>query len=110
MTRSRQERRLQRGQVSADQPSQPAVARSPFRTLAIILVGGAAIGGAVAIERTRTEPEKPAPIVAIPTSAPSVSPAAQTFVPQPAGEAPAGKVWSPTCGHWHDAVTGQPAN
>lgn len=110
MTRSRQERRLQSSPSSVDQPSQPAVARSPFRTLAIVLVGGAAIGGAVAIERTRPEPEKQAPFVSMPTSAPSVSPAAQTYVPQPPGEAPVGKVWAPTCGHWHDALTGKPAN
>jgi len=110
MSRSRQERRQQRAQVTAEQPSQPAIARSPFRTLAIVLVGGAAIGGAVALERTRPEPEKPPAAVSVPMPAPSVTPATQTFIPQPPGEAPAGRVWSPTCGHWHDAVTGQPVN
>lgn len=28
--------------------------------------------------------------------------------PQPAGEAPAGKVWSPEHGHWHDVAPAQP--
>ncbi len=32
------------------------------------------------------------------------------YTPQPAGPAPAGKVWSPEHGHWHDAATAQAAS
>ncbi|HEX2831923.1 MAG TPA: SEC-C metal-binding domain-containing protein [Thermoanaerobaculia bacterium] len=38
---------------------------------------------------------------------PSVTPNPPRPVPQPAGEAPAGKVWSPEHGHWHDKAPGQ---
>jgi hypothetical protein len=32
------------------------------------------------------------------------------YIPQPQGPVPAGKVWAPEHGHWHDAKTGQLAN
>lgn len=38
---------------------------------------------------------------------PSVTPNPPQPVPQPPGEAPAGKVWSPEHGHWHDKAPGQ---
>lgn len=108
----RQERRRNR-QSPAGTPA-PAAAPAtgtPLWMIGVAVLGAAGIAGAVALEMTRAEPPapKPAPSVPVPMPAPTVvnSGAAQTFVPQPPGEAPPGKVWSPTCGHWHDAVTGQ---
>ncbi|HEX9984357.1 MAG TPA: SEC-C metal-binding domain-containing protein [Thermoanaerobaculia bacterium] len=43
-----------------------------------------------------------APMVATTTS-PAQSDIPKTLTPQPPGEVPAGKVWSPEHGHWHDA-------
>ncbi|HEX7150615.1 MAG TPA: SEC-C metal-binding domain-containing protein [Thermoanaerobaculia bacterium] len=44
-----------------------------------------------------------APLAATTTS-PAQSNIPQTLTPQPAGPAPAGKVWSAEHGHWHDAA------
>jgi hypothetical protein len=45
-----------------------------------------------------------------PADAPASVPDSGTLVPQPPGEAPPGKVWSPEHGHWHDAPGAMPAN
>ncbi len=42
------------------------------------------------------------------TLTPTVTPQPPKSVPQPAGEVPAGKVWSPEHGHWHDKAPAQP--
>jgi hypothetical protein len=50
----------------------------------------------------------PSPVQITPGAAPGTTPATNVqvnrrAVPQPPGEAPPGKVWSPEHGHWHDA-------
>ncbi|MBL8862253.1 MAG: hypothetical protein JNK02_09600 [Planctomycetes bacterium] len=112
MSKSRADRRTQRPQERS-QPSVPAAPprRSPLWGAAIVLLGGAAIGGAVALEFARDERPKTPVRTTNPLPVPVISgtPAVKTtYIPQPPGEAPPGRVWSPTCGHWHDALTGQP--
>lgn len=50
----------------------------------------------------------PSPVQITPGTTPGATPATNVqvnrrAVPQPPGEAPPGKVWSPEHGHWHDA-------
>jgi hypothetical protein len=109
-TNSPNERRKDRGAATAESVYTPTRS-SPWKAIAFVLLGGGAIAGAVVFE---TERSKPAPVVPMPRGpvsppAPMSSPGgggAQS-IPQPAGEVPPGKVWSPEHGHWHDAATGQ---
>jgi hypothetical protein len=104
--------------AAAAPPAPSPARRSPLWMVAVALVGGVAIAGAVVLETTREEPVAETPRMPAPMPTPMITPnmtpvgqpggAAQTFVPQPPGEAPPGKVWSPTCGHWHDLPAGTP--
>jgi len=67
--------------------------------IAVGVIGGVAIAGAVFIEMDRSKPAATPP-----SYVPGYLP---TQPPQSPGEAPPGKVWSPEHGHWHDAATGQ---
>ena len=44
-----------------------------------------------------------------PTQLPSTPVSGSPYTPQPPGPAPAGKIWSPEHGHWHDAPVTSPA-
>lgn len=65
-----------------------------------------ALGLAIASQLGGSEPEGQtgrAPLsLPVPLTAPG------TLTPQPPGEAPPGKVWSPEHGRWHDAATATP--
>lgn len=90
-----------------------------------VLIAGivivAAIGFAPGILDRDAEPSTSAsmaPIATVPTTAAPSTTAApavaaanpmQPGAAQPAGEAPAGKVWSVEHGHWHDAPAANPA-
>ena len=53
-------------------------------------------------------PIRISPTATVPGTTPGATPNARvpfTPKPQPPGPAPAGKVWSPEHGHWHDAKT-----
>lgn len=109
----RQERRKNRSQDPAGAaPAAPAPSFSAVWLVAIAAVGGAAIAGAVVFEMTRpdSKAEVRAPTGTVPVTMPTPIPsgATPTFVPQPPGEVPPGKVWSPEHGHWHDIAPAQP--
>jgi len=104
----RQERRQQRQAApTAAVPSAPPSRGAPLWLIAAAALGGATLAGAVVLEMTRVEPTAEVPVQRAPVSmpAPMVQNAA-TLVPQPPGDAPPGKVWSPEHGHWHDITPG----
>jgi hypothetical protein len=64
-----------------------------------------AMPGAVSSPVTVTPGGASSPVTITPGATPTATPGA-TPTPQPPGPAPAGKVWSPEHGHWHDAPPG----
>ena len=107
---------MDRGKKKSSGSSQVSKQRSPLGMVIVLAAaGGAVIGSAGTYFLTRPQP---APVQSAvggtsPTqsfTAPLLSttaavPPPQQFTPgpQPPGEAPPGKVWSPEHGHWHDA-------
>ena len=92
--------------------------KPPGVVIALAVLGGVIIGSAGTFmfvkpsgaPVTSANPASGGNPQAQPLSVPSMTPAASlpaaqqsTGVPQPPGEAPPGKVWSPEHGHWHDA-------
>ncbi len=88
--------------------------RSPWK-LAGMTVGGIALVVAVGLasqigrsdpaeESAGTSPAKPIPLPFTTTTATTTTPtpAIGGLTPQPPGDPPPGKVWSPEHGHWHD--------
>lgn len=90
----------------------------PGMVIALAVLGGVIIGSAgtymlvkpsaapvtSAIPASGGNPQ--AQSLAVPSMVPAATlpaPQQSTGVPQPPGEAPPGKVWSPEHGHWHDA-------
>lgn len=72
--------------------------RMGWIVVAIVAVG--AISLFASLRGGSDEPTKPATAPLAPRTAAPAAPATPT--PQPPGPVPAGKVWSPEHGHWHD--------
>lgn len=83
---------------------------SKSRATGIIVAGIAVVAVIAAIAATRDDSAEAVPTsrtaaASLPTSAPAIPSVATPAAPvaQPSGPAPAGKVWSPQDGQWHDA-------
>lgn len=88
-------------------PTAPPSRGAPLWLIAAAALGGAALAGAVVLEMTRVEPTPDTPAQRAPAPVPTpMIQNATTLTPQPPGEAPPGKVWSPEHGHWHDITPG----
>lgn len=78
------------------------------RNRKVFLIGGG-LAAVIVASVILLRPDTPAPLPNVPAGPVTTTTTQSGGTPQPPGPAPAGKVWSPEHGHWHDApVAGAP--
>ncbi|MCI0487823.1 MAG: SEC-C domain-containing protein [Blastocatellia bacterium] len=91
----------------------PKAGRTGNKTQLLLIAGVVLLGGFILFTQVFSSNDA-SPSGTLPAPAPAgapITPAPQSSqnAPQPPGPAPAGKVWSPEHGHWHDAQPNQQA-
>jgi hypothetical protein len=104
--------RMDHNKTKHSDSAQTTRAGYPLGMIVLAAIGGIVIGSAStyfltqpATAPTPSSAAAPGGVLPVQTT-PAAAQGQFTPAPQPPGEAPPGKVWSPEHGHWHDAPAG----